>query len=331
MKPKLVIYGVMLGGIAGATGQYINPDSRPDEVVTTSYWSSDAGEIKLIGVCDALKPEIACWNADRHPDPLLAKQVAERFRPDKSRHPSEPAQIPFFFRKKNRIVVFQTPIYDSKTRFQTRLNGFWTPDQQYMQDVAPPQFPYVEPYLQCFALSVGKEKTTASVNARLLKTEYSTMLIPPKTGTEVSNGKITVSIGSITRVTRNTTMGYPYNGPAWNILIKISGDSAQSHLQPSAVIVDEKGNGYRGFDKDGRPIKWNFSPKMTESGHSAVFSMGASSAMPIMPDGHIGEYQPKLGGRICTVSVDPKYIPNLSISFTYPFIVQFKDIPLDPK
>lgn len=329
MRHKAVIYGVALACVAGASGQFIYDDSPPDAVVTDSYWTADSGEIKLVGICDVLRPDIQCWNPDRTPNQDLSNKVVEEFKKGLPHQANSAVEIPFFFRKKNRLAVFQVPYDTDKIHHTAHVGGIWAPNNRYLQSITGQTFPFVDPNLEYLAFSEEKSQSTTTFTVKLSRTDFKPTLLPVKRGAEAQIGDKTVSVAAITRTESGSGPSYGSNrANSWSVLLKFSGDSTKSRLQINASAVDENGKGFQGVDAKGRPIKWQV-PKKGAPGF--ISDMSGMSRNPFLFTGGIGPYQPDLGGRIWNTSVDPKYLPNLQITISTPLIVRFKDIPLDPK
>lgn len=324
MKSKLVILASTLI-VVMAAGQ-MEPDYlTPDSIVSDTYRSQDAGEIKLIGICNRMRPDIQCWNPDGTLNLPLANEVAEKFQKAAAAE-VRTTELPIRVPRKNRILVFQiTPNSASPNGFG-QIDGFYTPDGHYLPQLNLPPMLYGVPHDECFEVNEDNSQSTVDLFVKFSHRANEPNLVPMKEGAQTTIDQKTFTIGSITTGPEDPKRGeQTADRKSWRILVKIAGDSSTAKLKPSVIGADIDGRVFKSVNPDGKPVRWLRLRKT-----QALPANGAVGQGFVFMNG-LGPYQPDLGARIFTSFIDPSYIHYLQVSLATITNIQFKNIPLDPK
>lgn len=308
------------------TGARLVPDIR----VSTAYSAEDAGEIKLAGVCDVIGPEMRCWDASGKADADLTTQVADIFK-QRAESDSNGNEIPFRFRRKNRLAVFSGPPQGSRSDSKADLNGFFDGSNMYLQDLNRDFNPRAKSHFYCITMTEPSDAATGSMFVRFYIRSQHLVQIPLKAGATADVESHTVTIASIQK---QSTLGF-FGGEQgtradWNTQLTISGDVPNSKLDLTVVPLDANGKQIMVTDEQGRPI----APARPKAKPGPNANTGPALNMSVsIPNVNYstGQYWTSSGGRIWECCVDPKYVATIQLNLATFRIVEFDGIPLDPK
>ena len=315
MKANFLILGLILFGQGAAM--------VPNEVVNHVYYSSSSGLIELAAVCDVYRPEVQCWDADRTPNKEIAKLVTETFLREPKASGRKFVEIPFNFKKKNRVAVFRVPNHLALSQSCSWISGFTVEGNKDAPKVVTAQSDEPLTHYEFATLTEDPDKPTTSITVKLVGQLAPNVMLPVAEGAKKLTGSHTVSIGSISpgfhpSKPSNREIGHL----AWDILVKISDDGNTLGPDARGGVFDESDMPYKDINRDGRPVRYGKPSK----NHPIDFSEGSYA----LQGSGLGPYLPELGGRIWRCYVDPKYHPHVLIVLDTNSTVLFKDVPLDP-
>lgn len=327
----MLISILVVGSAATATvHQFGAAPSEPDVVVTDSYFSPDYGLMKVLGLCDVLRPSIQCWDAMGRPNTDLAKQVTYLFSQAQAGSSSNVPIFSFRFRHKNRLAIIQMP-RDGGSQGATQFSNISVPGMPYVYSVfsAPNQ---ANPAINYFDIGADQAANSIDITARLNVQTHRPLEVPCKEGASSDLDSNRVTIGSIKRTSRplyDMRSSYMYswgaNNQNWQVLLKIAGDSPVSREEINVQPIDSHGRVILNVDPSGKPVT------LPKPGTVDAATFAFSASRNIYYSIPVGPFQSTLGGRIWTTTVDPKYISALQCSFWKGRYILFKDFPLNPK
>ena len=324
MNSKLVILATTVV-VVSAIGQMELDYLSPDVVVSDTYRSQDTGEIKLVGICNRMQPEIQCWNPDGTLNASLAKEVAEKFEKAAAQE-VKITELPIRVPRKNRILVFHLTPNPATQAGAAQVDGFYSSDRRYVPQLNLPPFLYGVPHDECFEVNEDKSQSSIDLIVKVSHRANEPVLVPMKEGAKAAIDQRTITIGSTSTGPTDPKRGEPTaDRQVWHTLVKISGDYSTAKLKPSVVAADIDGRVFKSVTADGKPVRWIRLRKT-----QALPSNGAIGQGFVFMNG-LGPYQPDLGARVFTSFIDPKYIHYLQVSLATVTNIQFKNIPLDPK
>jgi hypothetical protein len=323
---EVILWLTLVGGcVAFGRSQFQLNSIVPDEVVSGSYFSADTGEIKLVGVCDALSPAVRCWDAEGRIDQSLGDQVSKIFLKKGAGANNSSLELSFYFRKKNRILVFRSPVQALNVGRTAVLGGFFLSSNQYLSDLGPMVDPFSNPRYQYLRIDADRSKKAIPVFARLDCWNRRSVEMPAQVGASGSADEQSISIASIKLADDSSTYAYnPYYQKHWDVLLRIKGDGPDSKFQYVIQAYDDKGVAIRRTDRDGRPLK------MPVPGQN-INERSQAAASPAAMNQWAQPFRTDLGGRVWTCWVNPKYVSKIVIQTLRNRWIEFQNVPLDPK
>ncbi len=315
------IGAILLTGAVASLAQMRRQVNVIDATVTDSYFSVETGEVKLLGVCDLLKPEVECWDTNGHLSAELNKQVLEELKTAATHNGIGQAEIPMVYREKNRIAVFDVP-NPTGTKPAGIFSGIDTKDGYHPNPISFYWEPRLEHRIELVPIHTDRAETSTILFAQFAVPVSGSAFLEAKTGATAAVGSYTIAMGETLEVQPGTLpMFQP--GPNWWAPIKSvsSGSMERVHVQLNAV--DKKGALVASVDASGRPMKpakpltmpqYPFDP----TGPRFVFTTVNSN------------FEDSLHGWRLQTNVNPKEVSGYNVTVLVDRTIRFTKVPLDP-
>ena len=311
---------ILLSAVVAGAGQVFRQSFVADDTVTDSYFSTDPGEIRLVGVCDPLKPSLKCWGLNAKPSAELEKEVLSEIDVNSTIRRNGPAVIPFQFRRKNRILVFKLPI-NKPGLFRASISGFYDTDGNQLNQLTYGYDANSSTKLELFNFHAPRNSTKSAIHLSLSIPLRGTVELPPNSVTEASDADKKVSITRTLSLKPQDVRWYQ-GGRGWVVLFKLEGDSLRSRVHMHVESINAKGQPINEVDlngmprpqiiyKPGTPIPPNF------GGRRFIYQTDP------------GVFDPQTGTRAWQTQVNPSAVHHYRITFSTDRSVEFQNIPLD--
>jgi len=286
------------------------------------------------GVCNVGENEVQCWDLRQNHDDDLAKQVSTMLSSSQAQKSELRASVPMHFRRKNRIAVFQVASTYGHNETDARFDGFQTLDSEGVQALDRYDQTADPIETKCVPIDVDRAEGSTSLFANLKCMPGPTVEIPLQKGAFVTVGQYKVTINSIELNQPNTYLmaapGRPLFGPAdtqqWDIHFGVEGPGSHHQMTADIMPLDNTGQPIRMLDMSGKPYHMptmrpkplTGNPLRTPNYHPVRLGMP-------------GTFEPMIGEIVTKLYVDPRVVSKLKLTVRDARVIEFKDIPLDPK
>lgn len=315
MRQLVTAFGLTLITVGlSHSGQFFVEDRSPDAVVTNEFRSPEVGDIRLLGVCDVSDAStVRCWNTDGITDQTLAESVKADIT---KHHPG----LNLAFRRKNRLAVFWThPVKPmSGPRPTVILRGTRTNYQPEILAVSG-QDPNDRTELVSLCEDLSAKFTSAHARCDLSAGEAE--LVAAQEGAKSTGGSHPLTITRIREIPRDFSV-YRQRQRAWQVFIKMDGDSKDSQITMPVEAIADNGKPVESFDAEGKPVARS-GAFYIEDGMGPFRYMGTAS--------YVQSFDVSSGERQFVSYVNPSQIKGFKFQFQRTLNVLFNEIPLDPK
>jgi len=281
------------------------------------------GEIRVLGICDIQEQGVSCWDIGGRRSEDLATQVTSSLNDKKQPFNANGLDIPFHFRRKNRVLLVEVPSNAYGSERDVRLQRISTPTTENMRDLRQFRSQNAPTMIQYLDMDADEKASTTSLSATFFSKEGHAIELHAAAGATGTTGKTTVTIESIKPNDGQT--GPMFFGPSksWNVQLKFSGEVPSSELDVQSEALDAGGNPISFVDGNSRPAK-------APTGPNVFTRQQAPNIYPVFAFAQ-PQYQPESTRTQLSLIVDPKYVTTLRIKLSTPKTVEFKNLPLDPK